>query len=78
MWVNLVRIKNWMGEVCPDGTKMGGIEDILIKNAGLLADFFFSVGEKLTLLSIKSMICPGLCLIPVQTKYITRSSKLAF
>ena len=25
MWVNLVRIKNWLGEVCPDGTKIGEI-----------------------------------------------------
>ena len=40
LWVNLVRIKNWMVEVCPDGIKIGGIEDILIKNAGLLTDFF--------------------------------------
>ena len=34
-WVNLVRIKNWLGEVCTNGTKTGGIEDILTKNAGL-------------------------------------------
>jgi hypothetical protein len=81
MWVNLVRIRNWMGEVCPDGTKMGEIEAILTKNAGLLIDFFFSMGEKLifsTLLSKKSMICPEFCLISARSENYTRKLKLAF
>jgi hypothetical protein len=80
-WVNLVRIKNWLGEVRPNGTKMGGIEDIVTKNAGLLVDFFFSVGEKLIisiLISIRWMICSEFCLVLAQNKYDTRNLKRAF
>ena len=36
MWINLVRIKNWLGKVCPNGDKNSENKGILTKTAELL------------------------------------------
>lgn len=39
IWINLIRIKNYLGEVCPDGNGNGGNNPILTKTGKLLANF---------------------------------------
>jgi len=46
MWINLVRIKNWVGEVCPDGNGNGKNHPILTKTGDLLANFSATYTQK--------------------------------
>lgn len=39
LWINLVRIKNWIGKLCPNGDKNGENQGILTKSAELLTIF---------------------------------------
>lgn len=46
MWINLVRIKNWIGEVCPNGNGNGKNYPILTKTGKLLTDLSTTYTQK--------------------------------